>query len=113
MKKTYGAGLGVVVLMSAKGTATLAATFLLPTWPARIFALVVVLALAGFERLQLAQQVFDVFRGEVRRVRLLGDAVDAVADGAHAVGHLLAGGGVGGRRRARREGGSDERRRCN
>ena len=48
MKKTYGAGLGVVVLMSAKGTATLAATFLLPTWPARIFALAVVLALGGF-----------------------------------------------------------------
>ena len=48
MKKTYGAGLGVVVLMSAKGTATLAATFLLPTWPARIFALIVVLALAAF-----------------------------------------------------------------
>jgi hypothetical protein len=48
VKKTHSAGLGVVALMSAKGTATLAATFLLPTWPARIFALVVVLALAGF-----------------------------------------------------------------
>jgi hypothetical protein len=34
--------------MSAKGTATLAATFLLPTWPARIVAVAVIIAFAVF-----------------------------------------------------------------
>ena len=33
--------------MSAKGTATLAATFLLPTWPARFVALGVIAGLGG------------------------------------------------------------------
>jgi hypothetical protein len=37
-------GLGVIAVMSAKGTATLAATFLLPTWPSRIVALGVIAA---------------------------------------------------------------------
>jgi hypothetical protein len=39
-------GLGVIAVMSAKGTATLAATLLLPTWPARLVALGVIVALA-------------------------------------------------------------------
>jgi hypothetical protein len=39
-------GLGVVAVMSAKGTATLAATFLLPTWPSRFVAIAVVVAFA-------------------------------------------------------------------
>ena len=36
-------GLGVIVVMSAKGTATLTASMLLPTWPLRMAALGVVL----------------------------------------------------------------------
>jgi hypothetical protein len=41
-------GLGVIAVMSAKGTATLAATFLLPTWPARLIALGAVLGVGTF-----------------------------------------------------------------
>jgi hypothetical protein len=41
VKKTH-LGLGVILIMSLKGTATLTAAFLLPTWPARIIALVVI-----------------------------------------------------------------------
>jgi uncharacterized membrane protein len=47
VKKSH-LGLGVIAVMSAKGTATLAATMLLPTWPARLFALAVIIALAVF-----------------------------------------------------------------
>ena len=46
MKKSH-VGLGVVAVMSAKGTATLAATFLLPTWPSRFVALGVIGAVAA------------------------------------------------------------------
>lgn len=46
MKKEH-LGLGVVAVMSAKGTATLAATFLLPTWRARFVALAVIIAIAA------------------------------------------------------------------
>lgn len=41
-------GVGVIAVMSAKGTATLAATMLLPTWPSRLIALAVIVALAVF-----------------------------------------------------------------
>jgi hypothetical protein len=44
VKKSH-LGLGVVAVMSAKGTATLAATMLLPTWPARFVALGVIAGL--------------------------------------------------------------------
>lgn len=37
--KAAKVGLGVVILMSLKGTATLTAAMLLPTWPLRIIAL--------------------------------------------------------------------------
>ena len=43
--KAAKVGLGVVVLMSVKGTATLTGAMLLPTWPLRIGALVVVAAI--------------------------------------------------------------------
>ena len=36
-------GIGVILLMSAKGTTTLALAFLLPTWPLRIAALIVII----------------------------------------------------------------------
>jgi hypothetical protein len=44
LKKSH-LSLGVIAVMSAKGTATLAATMLLPTWPSRIVALAVIVAL--------------------------------------------------------------------
>ncbi|HEY0674245.1 MAG TPA: hypothetical protein VGD27_18370 [Longimicrobiales bacterium] len=47
MKKSH-LGLGVIAVMSAKGTATLAATMLLPTWRARLFAIVVIIGIAIF-----------------------------------------------------------------
>ena len=40
--KAAKVGLGVVILMSLKGTATLTAAMLLPTWPLRILALHVI-----------------------------------------------------------------------
>lgn len=37
-------GLGVVAVMSLKGTATLTAAYLLPTWPLRFLALAIIIA---------------------------------------------------------------------
>ena len=40
-------GLGVVLVMSAKGTATLTASMLLPNWPLRIAALLLLVGIAA------------------------------------------------------------------
>lgn len=39
-------GLGVVLVMSAKGTATLTASMLLPSWPLRIAGLLLIVGIA-------------------------------------------------------------------
>lgn len=41
-------GLGVVAVMSLKGTATLTATYLLPTWPLRFLALAIIISIGTF-----------------------------------------------------------------
>jgi hypothetical protein len=41
-------GLGVVAVMSLKGTATLTAAYLLPTWPLRFLALAIIIAVGTF-----------------------------------------------------------------
>jgi hypothetical protein len=41
-------GLGVVAVMSLKGTATLTAAYLLPTWPLRFLALAIIVAIGAF-----------------------------------------------------------------
>ena len=46
MKKSH-LGLGVILAMSAKGTATLTASMLLPNWPLRIAALLLIVAIAA------------------------------------------------------------------
>lgn len=41
-------GLGVVAVMSLKGTATLTATYLLPSWPLRFLALAIIVSVGTF-----------------------------------------------------------------
>ena len=41
-------GLGVVAVMSLKGTATLTAAYLLPSWPLRACALAIIIAVGTF-----------------------------------------------------------------
>ena len=41
-------GLGVVAVMSVKGTATLTAAYLLPSWPLRFLALAIIVAIGTF-----------------------------------------------------------------
>lgn len=38
-------GIGVVAVMSLKGTATLTAAYFLPSWPLRFFALAIIVAI--------------------------------------------------------------------
>ena len=48
MVKKSHLGLGVVAVMSLKGTATLTAAYLLPTWPLRFLALAVIISIGTF-----------------------------------------------------------------
>jgi hypothetical protein len=41
-------GLGVVAVMSLKGTATLTAAYLLPSWPLRFLAIAVIISIGTF-----------------------------------------------------------------
>jgi hypothetical protein len=41
-------GAGVVAVMSLKGTATLTAAYLLPTWPLRFLALAIIISIGTF-----------------------------------------------------------------
>ena len=48
VKKKSHLGLGVVAVMSLKGTATLTAAYLLPTWPLRFLALAIIISVGTF-----------------------------------------------------------------
>jgi hypothetical protein len=48
MVKKSHVGMGVVGVMSAKGTATLAAAYLLPNWPLRFLALAIIISIGTF-----------------------------------------------------------------
>ena len=47
MRKSH-LGLGVVAVMSLKGTATLTAAYLLPSWPLRFLAIAVIISVGTF-----------------------------------------------------------------
>ncbi len=47
MRKSH-LGLGVVAVMSLKGTATLTAAYLLPTWPLRFLAIAIIVSVGTF-----------------------------------------------------------------
>ena len=47
MRKSH-LGLGVVAVMSLKGTATLTAAYLLPSWPLRFLAIAVIISIGTF-----------------------------------------------------------------
>lgn len=48
MVKKNHLGLGVVAVMSVKGTATLTAAYLLPSWPLRFLAIAVIISIGTF-----------------------------------------------------------------
>ena len=47
MRKSH-LGLGVVAVMSLKGTATLTAAYLLPSWPLRFVAIAIIVSIGTF-----------------------------------------------------------------
>ncbi len=47
MRKSH-LGLGVVAVMSLKGTATLTAAYLLPSWPLRFLAIAIIISVGTF-----------------------------------------------------------------
>ena len=48
MVKKSHLGIGVVAVMSLKGTATLTAAWLLPTWPLRFLAFAIIISIGTF-----------------------------------------------------------------
>ena len=62
MVKKSHLGLGVVAVMSVKGTATLTAAYLLPSWPLRFLAIAIIISIGTFSIVRSRRRKRDAER---------------------------------------------------
>ena len=64
MVKKSHLGVGVVAVMSLKGTATLTAAYFLPSWPLRFLALAIIISIGTFGIVRSRRRKRDADRAD-------------------------------------------------